>query len=190
MIEEDSDLSQRTDAFRLGRPSNSQGDARRSQRFEELVASHGQGLLDLARRVLGDREEARDVRQVAFLRLWGALEELEPGREGPWVHRVVLNLCRDRSRSVRVRQQYSNAFESGVAPAADAPAREREVERSVSEAVRALPEEERDVVLLKHYGGLTFRAVADALQVPVTTVKSRLQRALERLRVPLREFSP
>ncbi len=162
-----------------------------SEHFQSLVERWGKQLHSLALRLLGDREEARDVRQLAFLKLWDALAEMPPERAGAWLHRVVVNLCRDRLRARRTRTR----FESGAAapdecqaPSVLQESARREVADHVARAVADLPEKEREVLVLKHYGELPFRDVAAALEIPVTTAKSRMARALDRLRLQLRDM--
>ncbi|MAG55764.1 MAG: RNA polymerase sigma-70 factor [Planctomycetes bacterium] len=159
--------------------------------FQALVRSWAPRLDALAWRFLGDVEEARDVRQTALLRLWTA-PRAATGRRTTWLHRVVVNLCRDRLRSRRLRGRSDGGdvrIASADPAAADAAARD-EVARRVAEAVASLPEAERDVVVLKQYADLSFARVAEILDIPATTAKSRMWRALAKLRVELKECAP
>lgn len=171
--------------------------------FEELVARWSPVVLQLALRLLGDPEEARDVRQMTLIRAYRAL----PGFGGrasfsTWLYAVVLNLCRDqgrrREREARLVAARSAelAGEAGaglnghaaelVTPERDCAARER-AER-VAAAVLSLDPHEREVVVLRHYHELPFPEIAAILAAPITTVKSRLAKGLERLRVRLQHL--
>lgn len=164
----------------------------RSVRFEDVLATWGARVLSLARRLLGADDEALDVRQVAYLRLWGALDGILPGNEGAWLVRVTANLCHDRRRRRRANpvgdEELDERSLARAPSAADASAA-HELRHRVAEAIDALPDEEREVCLLRHETELTFREIADLLERPVTTIKSRMARALDHLRQRLEDPS-
>jgi RNA polymerase sigma-70 factor (ECF subfamily) len=160
--------------------------------FESMVARWNEPILQLATRLTGDLEEAKDVRQMALLKTYQGLERFEGrARFSTWIYRVVLNLCRDKKRGSDVR---TRAFEGAVRER-DGDyvlqetgfhlARDRELAGIVARAVLALPAAEREVVVLRHYHDLAFPAIAEILGSPVTTVKSRMTRGLELLRTRL-----
>ncbi len=148
--------------------------------------------MEIATRFLRDRELARDVHQQTFLRLWAGAATFEGrARFSTWIHQIVVNLCRDCLRREGVsRQTSATTGEAPRAPSAASPdviTGHRESARLVAQAVAALPDEEREIVMLKHYAGLTFRGTAEVLGIPVTTTKSRMGRALDRLRRTLKD---
>jgi len=157
--------------------------------FEDVVARWNEPILQLATRLTGDLEEAKDVRQMALLKTYQGLAAFEGrARFSTWIYRVVLNLCRDRKRSSEVRARTLEGSvrerdgdyvleETGFHVA-----RDREMAKIVAEAVLALPPSEREVVVLRHYHELPFPAIAEILGAPVTTVKSRMTRGLTLLR--------
>ncbi len=163
--------------------------------FEELVVRWGPTILKLAYRLTGDLEEARDIRQQALMRTYHSAETFEGrSRFFTWLYRVVVHLCRDgqRRRAVRERAQDTSA-RNGRAVEVTSPASLAEAgdtAQRVARAVRGLPEREREVLVLRHYHDLSFPEVAAVLDLPATTVKSRLARGLERLRIPLQELEP
>ncbi|NOT30294.1 MAG: sigma-70 family RNA polymerase sigma factor [Planctomycetes bacterium] len=159
--------------------------------FEAMVGRWNEPILQLATRLTGDLEEAKDVRQMALLKTYRGLARFEGrARFSTWIYRVVLNLCRDKKRSaarahafeesVREREGDYVLEETGFHVA-----RDREVARIVAQAVIALPASEREVVVLRHYHELAFPAIAEILGSPVTTVKSRMSRGLSLLRTHL-----
>ncbi|MHC4089142.1 MAG: RNA polymerase sigma factor [Planctomycetota bacterium] len=162
--------------------------------FEQLVQRWDRQVYGLAYRVTGDAEEASDVRQMAFLRTYSALGSFN-GRAAfsTWLYRVVLNLCRDRLRSRQVRVRHAEAISArqdkagGEAPSCEGEHEQQELIRQVADAVGSLPEVEREVVVLRHYQGLTFGQIAEVLAAPVSTVKSRMSRALASLRGRLKD---
>jgi RNA polymerase sigma-70 factor, ECF subfamily len=158
--------------------------------FEALVARWSTPLLRLAHRLLGDVEEARDVRQQAWIRCVRHTDRLRgDAAVGTWLHRVVVNLCRDRLRaragSEDAREGLNGRHLELTTPATLAEADDLAVH--VAAAVAALPQDEREALVLRHYQDLPFPQVAAVLELPVTTVKSRVTRALQRLESRLAE---
>jgi RNA polymerase sigma-70 factor (ECF subfamily) len=160
--------------------------------FEAMVARWNEPILQLATRLTGDLEEAKDVRQMALIKTYQGLAHFEGrARFSTWIYRVVLNLCRDRKRGSAVRER---AFQGSLRErdgdyvleeTGFHVARDRELAGIVAQAVLALPASEREVVVLRHYHELAFPAIAEILGSPVTTVKSRMTRGLELLRARL-----
>lgn len=160
--------------------------------FEAMVARWNEPILQLATRLTGDLEEAKDVRQMALIKTYQNLAGFEGrARFSTWIWRVVLNLCRDRKRGASVRERTLAAsvreregdyvlLETGFHVA-----RDRELAHIVARAVLELPPSEREVVVLRHYHELAFPAIAEILGSPVTTVKSRMTRGLALLRTRL-----
>lgn len=157
--------------------------------FEDMVARWNEPILQLATRLTGDLEEAKDIRQMALIKTYRGLADFEGrARFSTWIYRVVLNLCRDRKRNAAVRTRVLEASvresegdyvleETGFHVA-----RDRELAGIVAAAVLGLPPSEREVVVLRHYHDLPFPAIAEVLGAPVTTVKSRMTRGLDLLR--------
>jgi len=160
--------------------------------FEAVVARWNEPILQLATRLTGDLEEAKDIRQMALFRTYQGLSRFEGrARFSTWIYRVVLNLCRDRKRSTAARTRVVEESvrekdgdyvleETGFHVA-----RDRELAEIVAQAVLALPASEREVVVLRHYHDLGFPRIAEILGSPVTTVKSRMARGLTLLRARL-----
>lgn len=162
--------------------------------FDELTLRWERQIRGAAHRVPGSAEEARDVSQEAFLKAYRALPGFKrEAKFSSWLYQIGLNLCRDRLRRRKVRSFVSiDALEEYAAlPARTATAYDDVVRgdlaRLVAAAVAELPDEEREVVILKEYQELTFVEIADILGVPTSTVKTRLYRALGVLRVRLLE---
>jgi RNA polymerase sigma-70 factor (ECF subfamily) len=135
----------------------------------------------LAALVVSDRHAAADVSQAVLLRA----ATLSSGAwERPGVlFRMVVNVSRDRHRGERIRRRHeTGARPLGVAEDPGELTARRESRERVAAAVRRLPDDERDVVVLKQFEGLTFHQISEALDVPSSTAKSRFARALERLR--------
>ncbi len=161
--------------------------------FDLLVRRWDRKIQGAAFRVLGSDDEARDVSQEAFLKAFRGLGGFKrEARFSSWLYQIALNLCRDRLRRRKGREMLSlEVLEDsgqglpGPAPTALALVEARDVARVVAAAVQQLSDEQREAVILKEYQGLTFPEIAEVLGVPVSTVKTRLYRALSQLRTLL-----
>jgi RNA polymerase sigma-70 factor (ECF subfamily) len=176
------------------------------QAFTRLVALHESMVVNLAARMLGDVEEARDVAQEVFLQVYRTLGRFE-GRSSikTWIYRIVVNQCHNRRRWWRRRARERSrpieemtAAEEAKLSEADAGKgldpfdRIRQAERAarVQQALMGLSFAHRAVLMLRDAEGLSCEAVAETLALPVGTVKSRLARAREALRARLLPFFP
>jgi RNA polymerase sigma-70 factor (ECF subfamily) len=161
-----------------------------SSAFDLLVARWEDRIRGACYRFLGSEEEARDVAQEAFLKAYRAIGGFKrEARFSSWLYQIATNLCRDRLRRRRTRATVSleEMEETGGAiaetrPRADERLLQDDLARVVRRAIEALAEEQREVLILKEYEGLTFLEIAQALDVPVSTVKTRLYRGLGQLR--------
>jgi len=161
--------------------------------FDVLVGRWEDRIRGAAYRFLGSEEEARDVAQEAFLKAYRALGGFKrEARFSSWLYQIATNLCRDRLRRRRARATVSleELEETGpvimeTRPGAYERLLQLDLSRTVRRAVHALPEEQREVMILKEYQGLTFLEIAQALDLPVSTVKTRLYRGLGQLRLRL-----
>lgn len=138
----------------------------------------------LAGLLLGNAADAEDATQEAMLRAWRSADSLrDPARVDAWLDGILVNICRDRLRRRKVVRFISLA--DGVA----GPARDQfqaVLDRDeVVRAMRDLDADQRIVVVLHYWGGLTLEGIADRLGWPVGTVKSRLHHALRRMRAAL-----
>ena len=161
--------------------------------WAEIVREHGEAMFRLAYLMLGDADEADDLAQEAFVRAYKALHTFDASRPlRPWLLTIVSNLSSNRLRSVR---RYFAALrrsaQSGVETSSkleDRTAREWEAD-TLWQAVRKLKVGEQEVIYMRYFLELSEAEMASAMAVPHGTVKSRLHRALARLReVVDREF--
>jgi RNA polymerase sigma-70 factor (ECF subfamily) len=140
---------------------------------------------------MGSGEDAKDLTQETFLRAYRGLPTFKSeARFSSWLYQIALNLCRDRLRQKRGRTLVSlDDLDAGSAarierkgPSAHEVVVARDLSRLVSSVMDELPEEQREVIVLKEYQGLTFQEIANVLRVPVSTVKTRLYRGLVQMR--------
>ena len=165
--------------------------------FNQLVLRWERPIYALAYRVIGREEDARDVAQETFLRAFRALKGFKgQAKFSSWLYRITLNLCRDwirRERRTPVVQPPEGvdvielAGESTPSESIEDLVSRHELGRAVGKAMSQLPEEQRTAIILKEYHGLTFQEIADLLDCPLSTVKTRLYQGLTVLRKQLRE---
>ena len=161
--------------------------------FDTLVGRWDRKIQGAIYRVLGATEDSRDLCQEVFLKAYRALGTFKrEARFSSWLYQIALNACRDRLRRRRGRTPISlddltlaaqEPLQAG--PSALDLVEARDLARAVQAAMARLPHEQREVIALKEYQGLTFVEIAEALDVPVSTVKTRLYRGLGQLRQQL-----
>jgi RNA polymerase sigma-70 factor (ECF subfamily) len=158
--------------------------------FEALVERWQGPVGRFLARYVGDEDRAQDLCQEVFLRAYrGRGVYADVGAFRAWLYRVALNVARDAARRRRPPAVPLNGDGAGVAdprPSAEAVCERRETGRLVAEALAALPEPLRAVLLLRHYEQLSFEDIARATGTPASTLKSRFAAALARVRDHLR----
>ena len=165
--------------------------------FNQLVLRWERPIYALAYRVIGREEDARDVAQETFLRAFRALKGFKgQAKFSSWLYRITLNLCRDwirRERRTPLVQAPEGvdvielAGEGTPSETVEELVSRHEIGRAVAKAMSQLPEEQRTAIILKEYHGLTFQEIADLLDCPLSTVKTRLYQGLTVLRKQLRD---
>jgi len=168
--------------------SNSEDDAALVRRclagdqaaFEPLVERYHRPLIHVAARLLGNREEALDSAQNAFVKAYENLDSFDQNqRFFSWIYQILRNECLNVLRS---RRPSAPMPEDLAAQGSPGDALDEEQRRSaVQAALMTLPDEQREVVLLRHFTELSYDEIAVATGVPVKTVKSRLYSARQRL---------
>ena len=171
------------------------GDA---EAFGEIVQRWERRIFALAFGMLGREEDARDATQETFLAAFRNLRAFRgEAKVSSWLHRIAVNQCITRQRRAKVRKESGLEEEeekhaaSFSAPLHDSPAlvvEGRERSAAVRRAVNSLPLDLRQVIVMKEFEELTFREMADALDIPLSTVKSRLYTALRQLQMRLQKY--
>lgn len=171
------------------------GDA---EAFGEIVRRWERRIFALAYGILGREEEARDATQETFLAAFRSLRGFRgEAKVSSWLHRIAVNQCISRQRQARVRSEAALEDEQGkdattfVTPVQYSPSRvaeDRQETAAVRKAINSLPLELRQIVVMKEFEELTFREIADVLDLPLSTVKSRLYTAMKQLQMRLQKF--
>ncbi|MDR7522345.1 MAG: sigma-70 family RNA polymerase sigma factor [Armatimonadota bacterium] len=157
--------------------------------FETLVRAHQDRIYTLAYRITGNREDAVDAAQDAFVRAYQALPRFrEDAAFGTWLYRIATNAALDLVRRRPPVPPVEVPANHPVPDSPEAAAHRREIGRRVQAALAHLPPEFRATVVLRDLQGLSYRDVARILQVPIGTVRSRLARGREALRAQLSDL--
>jgi RNA polymerase sigma-70 factor (ECF subfamily) len=166
----------------------------------DLVKEHQRMVYQLGMHLLGDQEEARDLSQEVFLRVFRTIGRVR-GHSAlrTWIYRIVINQARNRQRWWKRRHrselvsldEHLEQFGDGSAPVERVtPERvfgQKELASQIWQALESLPFEQRTAIILREIDGLSYDEIAFSLGVAVGTVKSRLTRAREALRAKLKE---
>jgi RNA polymerase sigma-70 factor, ECF subfamily len=159
---------------------------------EALVRRHLPRMVGLARRMLNDANEAEDVAQEVFLRVWREAPRWKPGaaKFETWMHRVALNLCYDRLRRRREKPDPDagiNVADNRPMPSDEWLARQRSAK--VHAALAELPERQRAAIALVHFQELTNIAAAETLEISVEALESLLARGRRALKAALSDVA-
>ena len=167
--------------------------------YAELLADHQRMVVQLAMNLLGDRDEALDLSQEVFLRIFRTISRFR-GQSSlrTWIYRIVVNQARNRHRFWRRRHRadqvsldaHIEAHGELWSPDTAGPDRalaQKELALRLNHALNDLPFEQRTAIVLREVDGLSYEEIAFSLGVAVGTVKSRLTRARQALRETLRE---
>lgn len=171
--------------------------------FERLVREHDQSVLRLAMNLLHSPDEARDVYQEAFLKVFRNLHLFRFDCSfHTWLYRIVTNVCLDHLRRRKVRKEESTVVETADGPVDQIsriaeegptgnPERQtwnRELSAGIRTALAGLTPRERTVFELRHYQGMRLRAIGDILGTTEEAAKNCLFRATQKMRVSLETF--
>ncbi|MGD1019175.1 MAG: sigma-70 family RNA polymerase sigma factor [Verrucomicrobiia bacterium] len=163
--------------------------ARDKEALRQLYARHSAVLFALALKVLSDRAEAEDVLQEAFIQVWKTAGSFDEGRGKPLGWLIMLTRSRAidrlRSRKTRTRATESMAKDASQTAGSTTPADEAlasEAQRTVRNALKSLPPDQRAPIEMAYFGGLTQFEIAQQLSQPLGTVKTRIRNGMMRLR--------
>jgi RNA polymerase sigma-70 factor (ECF subfamily) len=150
--------------------------------FEILVRRYQGPVYHVALRMVRDPEEARDLAQTVFLKIYQHLDGYDPAqRFYSWMYRIAIHEALNHLRR-HGRTEPMDGDTASPRPDPERLALEADVSRVVQEALMTLPAHERAVVVLRHFAELSYQEIAEAVGVPEKTVKSRLFTGRQRLR--------
>lgn len=160
--------------------------------FEELVLKYEKTVYNLALRMVGDRDDASDMTQEAFIKAYGSLSSFRgDSKFSVWIYRIATNVCLDFLRSKSRKQQVSLTVSDDDEDAQlDIPDPKADPEhqlikkismQSVEEGLKTLPDKQRQILVMRELGGMSYAEIGAALSLEEGTVKSRIFRARKRL---------
>jgi RNA polymerase sigma-70 factor, ECF subfamily len=167
--------------------------------FGEIVRRWERRIFALSYGMLGREDEARDATQETFLAAFRNLRGFRgEAKVSSWLHRIAVNQCITRQRRAKVRsesalddeQEKQGAdFAASINYSPSHVIESQQETEAVRRAIQSLPVELRQVVVMKEFEELTFREISEALDIPLSTVKSRLYTALKQLQMRLQKFA-
>lgn len=162
--------------------------------FGDLVERYQSSVFNVCYRLLGERREAEDLAQEAFIRAYQRFHLFDPQRPfGPWIRRVAANLCFNHMQVLRhASLELEDETEEGVEAPAQQPESARlaaENAEAIRKALQALPPHYRAVIELRHFHEMPYSEIAAFLKIPLSDVKSHLFRARHRLAGLLRQYA-
>ena len=167
-----------------------------AEQFERLAGENERQVYAVCFHMMGSREDAQDCAQETMLRAFRAFDTFRRDAAfATWITRIAMNVCTDALRKRRpVASLEQMREEKGLdvpdeAPAAYARLEEKERLRTLREALNQLPEEVRQMIVLRDLRGKSYDDIALALDIPLGTVKSRVSRAREKLSALLKQSS-
>ncbi|MCH8271917.1 MAG: sigma-70 family RNA polymerase sigma factor [Candidatus Marinimicrobia bacterium] len=171
------------------------------QAFNVLVNRWQNRIFNFVFKVLGKREDAKDITQKTFIKVYKNLRKLKDSKKfSAWIHQIAMNLCRDEMRKDKRRPTISIHEKIRTSSGEDMELQEflsdgsnemlddlhqGEVVEIIRRGLKMIPEEQRIVIILKEYQGLKFREISEILQEPLNTIKSRMYYGLNALRKAL-----
>ncbi len=155
--------------------------------FRELLSRYRKSALSLAYQMLGNSEDAEDVAQEAFVRVFQGLPDFRgQAAFSTWLYRIVTNLCLGRIRRARSEVELPAVREPSVP---ESPCRMVTAAVVTRQVLAQMPPELRAILLLREQEGLSYRDIARALRLPLGTVRSRLSKARAAFRARWEELS-
>lgn len=163
------------------------------QGFEDVVKQQQRKVHSFARYFLGSPEEAEDVTQEVFLKLWQNWSKVELDRVRPWLLRVTRNACYDRLRKRRSSSRVINPdadpeildASPGADPGPEVDAQRADFRRQIVAELEDLGEPYRSILILREIQGLRYREISEILELPLNTVRVYIHRGRRQLREQL-----
>ncbi len=161
--------------------------------FNEIVRTYQERLYYLALKLLGDREDAQDISQEAFVKAYYGLKKFrEDSSLYTWLYRIVLNLCMNRRRRDKLVEFVSldalGEITASKSVNPDKKAEHSELNAAIKEAVDSLPEKQRAIFMLRQYEELSHGEIAEIVGRSVGAVKSNYFQAVKKLQQSLAKF--
>lgn len=157
--------------------------------FKKLVEKYKKPAFFIALGLVGNREDAYDLSQEAFIRVYGSLDRFDPRHKFfSWFYAILSNLCKNHLRGREIRDRYIKNIDAEMNNQADPmPGPEVLAERSerslrLWQEISKLPYEFKEIIILKHFRGHSYKEISEMLNIPLGSVMSRLYHARKKLK--------
>ena len=166
--------------------------------FEEIVLSYQDRIFNLCVHMLGDKHEAQDAAQDTFVKAYQNLEKFQMNSSiSTWLYRIAVNTCIDYKRRPFFESLFrrSGTDEEGIIehpshlPSPEKEYESKQILSALEKALRKLSPKLRAAIVLKEMEGLSYAEIADTLDISIGTVKSRISRARDELKILLKDFT-
>ncbi|WP_163582925.1 sigma-70 family RNA polymerase sigma factor [Gracilibacillus saliphilus] len=162
----------------------------KEQLLEETMINYGDDLVRLAFQYVKDKELAKDMVQNTFVKCYKNLEQFRNEASiKTWLYRIAINECKDHLRSWHNRKVQAKNFVENTLTifSAESKVMEAEEQNEIKDCIFSLPKKYREVIFLYYYKSFTLEEIAIITEVNLNTVKTRLTRAKQRLKVIMKE---
>ena len=161
----------------------------KAERFEAFAAEHERMVYLVCLRMMGNAQDAEDCAQEALLSAYRAFDSFRgDSSEKTWLYRIATNTCLDALRRLEaLREEGFDPADSRM-PQPQAEAERKDLREQIKAAVAALPEDQRVVLVLRDFQQLPYEEIAETLSISEGTVKSRLNRAREKVKKTLADM--
>lgn len=161
--------------------------------FNSIVSDWQDSIHRFAYRFFNDADDAREITQKTFIRVYSNLDQLDdPGKFSSWIYRIAKNLCLDELKRAGRKKSTPLELVKGERVTQENPSKKveaKELGECIQKALLAIPEEQRVIIIMKEYEELTFKEIAEILDEPESTVKSRLYYGFKKLREILNSWN-
>ncbi len=165
--------------------------------FQKLVEKYKRTAFFIALGLVGNRDDAYDLSQEAFIRVYTGMGKFNPRYKFfSWFYAILSNLCKNHLRSRQVKENYlknrgadadaNNREKTPLAP--DVMLEKDEMSKRLWEEIQKLPYEFKEIIILKHFQGFPYKRISEMLNIPMGTVMSRLYYARKKLKENLKDI--
>jgi RNA polymerase sigma-70 factor (ECF subfamily) len=163
--------------------------------FEQLIEGYQKKVYNIALRMIGNHDDASELAQEVFIRVYKSISSFkEESQLSTWIYRITSNACLDELRRRKNKRvvsidenikyedsEFKRELEDDK-PTPDILAEKNEIRKAIKDAIRALPEHHRMMIVMRDIQGLSYEEIAQSLQSPEGTIKSRINRARQALK--------
>ncbi|MDH5626767.1 MAG: sigma-70 family RNA polymerase sigma factor [Candidatus Krumholzibacteria bacterium] len=151
--------------------------------FETLVRKYEKPIYNVALRILKDPDDAMDISQTVFVKAYEKLESFDEKREFfSWIYRIAINESINASKKTRRQDEYESGVTAALPPTQEEQRNAEILSEEIERAIEVLTLDYRMVIVLRHFHDFSYQEIAEILDIPEKTVKSRLFTARQQLK--------